>query len=126
MPRKIAQDDPQRVAFGRRLKLARIATGRTQAEVAALLGTTRTTVVDLESGRRFEAWPTWLAMVLRCGYDPTIVAPELTTAGLHRATPRRASTKSRQSDADLSTDETTEPVATSTLSGEDDPATHAD
>jgi transcriptional regulator with XRE-family HTH domain len=80
MSRKIAQDDPRRATIGERLKTARLATGRTQDQVATLLGTTRTVVSGAESGRRIASWPDWIDQVVTLGYDLRIVAPELLIA----------------------------------------------
>jgi transcriptional regulator with XRE-family HTH domain len=80
MTRKILQDDPRRATVGERLKTARLATGRTQDEVAALLGTSRTVVSGAESGRRIASWIDWVDQVVTLGYDLRIVAPELLVA----------------------------------------------
>jgi transcriptional regulator with XRE-family HTH domain len=66
----------EREECGRRLKVAREATGLSQTEAAARLEWKQPTLSQYESGARVPSWIVLLEMVEKLGLDPAIVFPE--------------------------------------------------
>lgn len=69
--------EPFYAEFGRRIRVARLAAGLTQADLGERIGMTRASVANLEAGRQRSQVHLWVLLAATLGVEPVALLPEV-------------------------------------------------